>query len=145
MSAPPQPEQRALLVEPLGDGADQHRDEHTVLDLLAEAAELDLASPQRGVVRLREVASDLVVGEARADGRRLQRAPGKGSVGSSAGRVHHLHAAHAAAVEDHPGLEALDRAALGVTQQAGCRAGHGVVPVLGDNRGQACLDLGLHQ
>jgi hypothetical protein len=49
------------------------------------------------------------------------------------------------AVEDHAGLEALDRATLGVAEQAGRGTCQCLVAFLGDHRGEAGLDLDLHQ
>jgi hypothetical protein len=46
ISASPQPVQRALRREALGHGPHQHRDQHAVLHLLAQAAELDLAGAE---------------------------------------------------------------------------------------------------
>ena len=42
----PKPEQRTLRVKAIRDGPHQHRDQHAVLHLLAEAAELDFARAQ---------------------------------------------------------------------------------------------------
>jgi hypothetical protein len=115
------------------------------LHLLAQPAELDLARPQRGVVRLGQVARDLVVGQAGADRGRLEHPPGEGGVRPAARGVHHLDRAGAAAVEDHPRLEGFDGAALGVLEQARGGAGQRFIALLGDDGGEAGLDLGLHQ
>jgi hypothetical protein len=45
-SGAPQPEQRACAWKRSAIGPHQHRDEHAVLHLLAEAPELDLAGPE---------------------------------------------------------------------------------------------------
>ena len=48
-------------------------------------------------------------------------------------------------MEGPPRLENLDRAAMRVTQEAGRRAGYRLVAILGHDRGEASLDLGLHE
>ena len=63
----PKPEQRALRVKALGDRPHQHRDQHAVLHLFAKPAEFDLAGAEAGVIRLGQIAGDLVVGQARAN------------------------------------------------------------------------------
>src|SRR4051812_10506812 len=71
--------------------------------------ELTRLSEIRGLpqVGLGQVARDLVLGQAGADGRGFQRAAGKGGVAAAPAGVHHLHAADTAAIQDHAGLEAL--------------------------------------
>jgi hypothetical protein len=56
-----------LRMKALGNRPHQHRDQHAVLHLFAQPAEFNLAGAEARVIRLCQIAGDLIVCQARPD------------------------------------------------------------------------------